>query len=230
MFELFITETMPALLGKTSLISFIAVFAAGILTSISPCVLSMVPVLVGIIGGYSQPSKFRAFLLSAFFVLGMATTFAILGLAAGVLGTIFGRIGRGWYYAVSAVSIIMGLNLLGVWRFQIPGLKIVPPKVGGFLGSYLAGLLFGVVASPCATPVLVAILALVSTAGKTFAGTLLLFVYGLGHGVPLLVVGTFTGALKSISLVQRRTKYINYVSGVILLIIGFYFLYFVGGF
>lgn len=221
----FLNQTIPSLLGEASLVTFLAIYAAGVLTSISPCVLSMVPVLVGFIGGYSEPSRFRALLLSVFFVLGMASTFALLGVAAASLGTVFGKVGIGWYYAVAAVSILMGLQLVGVWGFQFPAVKIIPPKVSGYFGAYGAGLFFGIVASPCATPVLVAILALVSSTGKVFWGALLLFCYGLGHGLPLLIVGTFTGAVKKLALVRKWTHNINYFTGTLLILVGLYFLY-----
>lgn len=221
----FLNQTIPSILGEASLVTFLAIYAAGVLTSISPCVLSMVPVLVGLIGGYSEPSRFRALLLSVFFVLGMASTFALLGVAAVSLGTVFGKVGAGWYYVVAAVSILMGLQLLGVWDFQFPAVKIIPPKVSGYFGAYGTGLLFGIVASPCATPVLVAILALVSSTGKVFFGALLLFCYGLGHGLPLLIVGTFTGAVKKLALVRKWTHNINYFTGTLLILVGLYFLY-----
>lgn len=227
MFDVFLNETIPNLLQETSLITFVAIYVAGILTSISPCVLSMVPVLVGFIGGYSQPSRLKAFSMSGAFVLGLATTFALLGIIAASLGTIFGQIGKGWYYFISVISIVMGFNLLGVINFRFPALKVVPPKVSGFLGAYMVGLLFGIVASPCATPILVAILALVSAKGEIGSGAALLFVYGLGHGMPLLIIGAFTGAVKKLSQVRQWTKNVNYVSGGILVILGLYFLYLV---
>jgi len=221
----FLNETIPNLLKETTLISFLAVYIGGVITSVSPCVLSVVPVMVGFIGGYSQSSKLKAFIMSLAFVLGLGTTFALLGVIAVSMGTVFGRTGAFWYYLVAGISIVMGLNLIGVLSFQLPTAKIVPPQIGGVFGAYLVGLIFGVVASPCATPVLVAILALVSATGKLGWGTALLFVYGLGHGLPLLLVGTFTGAVKGISYVRRWTKNINYFSGAVLILIGLYFLY-----
>jgi len=223
--ETFLNETIPYMLRDVSLVTFIAVFIAGLLTSISPCILSMIPVMVGYIGGYGQLTKIKGFFLSLSFVLGMSLTFALLGIAAVVFSTIFGKVGALWYLIIGGISILMGLNLWQVWQMRLPGLKIVPPRLGGFLGAFLVGLFFGIVASPCATPVLVAILAMVTSTSNISLGGLLLFVYGLGHGVPLLLAGTFTGFVKGIKTFQKNAQYINYISGAVLVIIGLYFIY-----
>lgn len=205
--------------------AFILVFLGGVITSISPCILSMIPVLIGFIGGYGQISKFKGFTLSLAFVVGMSTTFAALGLLAASLGMVFGQIGSVWYYILSAVAIIMGLNLLGVIEFNFPQLQVVAPKIKGTVGAFLVGLIFGLVASPCATPVLAVILAFVATKGSLGYGSGLLFTYGLGHGLPLLIIGTFTAMVKEISKVQRYTHYITQFSGALLVGIGLYLLY-----
>jgi cytochrome c-type biogenesis protein len=119
----------------------------------------------------------------------------------------------------------MGLNLLGVFTIKLPGFCGVAFKGRGVVGSYLVGLLFGLVASPCATPVLVVIVAYVASKGQVLYGGSLLFTYGLGHGLPLLLAGTFTSFLKSLPAFRKFSRYINLASGVILIGIGMYFLY-----
>lgn len=223
--ESFLTETIPNMLSQISLVTFLAVYAAGLLTSISPCILSIIPVMIGYIGGYGQTSKVKGFFLSLFFVLGMSLTFALLGIAAVSFSTVFGQVGAIWYLIVGVISILMGLNLWQIWHMRLPQLKIVPPRLGGFLGAFIVGLFFGIVASPCATPVLVAILAVVTSTSDITMGGLLLFSYGLGHGTPLLVTGTFTGFLKEIKAFQKYAQYINYLSGTLLVIVGLYFIY-----
>ncbi|MHB1419603.1 MAG: cytochrome c biogenesis CcdA family protein, partial [Bacillota bacterium] len=158
------------------------------------------------------------------FVLGLGVTFGILGVTAVSLGLIFGQIGRGWYFFMAAVAIIMGLNLLGILKINLPGLKSLPVQGKGFSGSFLVGIFFGLVASPCSTPVLAVIMAYVASRGELAYGGALLFVYGLGHGVLLFLAGTFTASLKSIRLLQPYTRYITYISGGILLVLGLYLL------
>ncbi len=223
-YERFFKETIPKALAEGGWLILVLVFLGGLLTSVSPCILSMLPVMVGYVGGLEQPSKTRGFLTSGAFVLGLAVTFAILGVVASLLGKAFGQIGSFWLYLIGFLSLIMGLQLLGIIHFDMPGLKAMPGKKG-FLGSFGVGLLFGLVASPCATPVLAVLMTYVATQGELWYGAVLLFIYGLGHGLPLLIAGTFTAVLKNLPRLQRWSQYVNYVSGGILIILGFYFLY-----
>lgn len=225
MLELFFTETIPQAIAGKSMIALIIIFLGGVVTSFSPCILSMLPVMVGYIGGYSDgTSKIKGFFLATAFVLGLSTTFAIMGFVAASLGLIFGQVGSFWYYILAAVAILMGLHLLGVFNFNLPGLKQMPVKLSGYPGSYLMGLFFGLVASACATPVLAVIITYSAVQGELAYGSLLLFVYGIGHGLPLIVVGTFTSLLKKLPRMQYYTRYINFFSGGILILLGFYLL------
>lgn len=224
MLEQYFTGTVSQAIVVRSPVTFLIVYAAGILTSLSPCILSMVPVMVGYIGGYGQPDKTRGFVVSSAFVLGLAVTFSILGISAALLGRIFGQIGKGWYVIVALVAIVMGLQLFGLIHFNFPGLQQMPVKAKGMIGAFLVGLFFGLVASPCATPVLAVIMAYVASQGDLVYGAGLLFVYGLGHGFPLLLVGTFTAAFKGLNIVRKYSQYVNYACGSILIGLGIYFL------
>ncbi len=178
--------------------------------------------MLGYIGRLEKSSKTKGFITSVSFVLGLAVTFAILGVAAALLGKVFGQIGAVWLYIVGLFAILMGLQLLGVININFPGLKALPEKKSGILGSFGAGLLFGLVASPCATPVLAVLMTYVAGQGVLWYGALLLFVYGLGHGLPLLIAGTFTSVLKSLPRLQKWGHYITYLSGSLLIGLGLY--------
>lgn len=222
--EQFFAQTVPQAVENVSLLSFVIVYLGGVVTSISPCMLSMIPLMVGYIGGYGETSRLKGFVMSFSFVLGLSVTFAILGIAAALLGRIFGQIGDAWLYIIAGVAILMGLQLLGVINISFPTLSKMPVKGGGITGAFVFGLLFGLVASPCATPVLAVIIAFVAAKGQIWYGGALLFSYGLGHGLPLLIVGTFTAVLKSFAGFQRWAKYTTYASGILLIIFGLYFL------
>ena len=150
----------------------------------------------------------------------MAVTFALLGFIAAYFGRIFGQIGAVWYYVLAAVAIIMGLQLLGVLTFNLPGLKNIPLKKAGLGGALIMGMLFGLVASPCATPVLAVIITYAAAQAEPLYGSGLLFIYGLGHGMPLLAAGTFTGLARNLPKINRYTHYLSYVSGLVLVIMG----------
>lgn len=220
----FFVDLINQSLAGNIFIALPLIFVAGIITSLSPCILSMLPVLVGYVGGYSNTSRLRGFSMSLLFVLGLGVTFAILGVGAAALGKVFGQIGTYWYIIMAVVAIAMGLHLLGVFQISFPGLKKVPVKAKGMLGSFLMGLFFGLVASPCATPVLAVIMTYLATKRDMVFGGLMLFAYGIGHGMPLLIAGTFTGAIKNLRQFQRYSQYVTYASAGILILLGAYLL------
>ncbi len=190
-------EEIPDLLAAYPLVAFGLVFAAGVVSSASPCALATVPLVVGYVGGHAGDDRRRALLYSLAFVLGLATTFTALGAAAALLGQLMGVLGGPWFIALGLLAAAMGLHLIGWLPLRLPNLPHWQPRVAGPLGALMLGALFGVVSSPCATPVLVALLGLVATQGEVAYGVSLLFVYALGHCVLMLAAGTFTGLVQS---------------------------------
>lgn len=190
-------EQVPDLLAAYPLVAFGLVFAAGVVSSASPCALATVPLVVGYVGGQAANDRRRAFIYSLAFVLGLATTFTALGAAAALLGRLMGTLGGPWYVALGLLAAAMGLHLMGWLPLRMPSGLNWQPKVAGTLGALLLGAVFGIVSSPCATPVLVALLGLVATQGEVSYGIALLFVYALGHCLLMLAAGTFTGLVSA---------------------------------
>ena len=217
----------PSWLQDASPLAFLLVFLGGVVTSIGPCNLAAIPLVVGYVGGSRELARRRAFVLSLTFAIGMALTFMLLGVAAAVVGGLMGA-WRGWYYALAAVCLAIGLNMLGVFNWQIPmGFGGWRERVGmrGLAGALALGLVSGLVASQCATPVLAAILTYVMAKGALVLGAGLLFVYALGRGVPVVLAGTFTGVLKQAASLGRWTAVIEKASGLIVIAVGLYFLW-----
>jgi cytochrome c biogenesis protein CcdA len=190
-------ENIEQIVAAYPLLAFGAVFLAGVLSSASPCVLATIPLVVGFVGGYADGDRAKAFRYSLAFVLGLSLTFTAFGAAAGLLGTMFGTFGGGWYVVAGMVALVMGGEMRGFYEIHLPIKRDFKPKRGGILGSFLLGLFFGVVSSPCATPVLVVILTYVATQGEILYGTALLFTYALGHCLLMLFAGTFTGFVEA---------------------------------
>ena len=217
----------PTLLQNISLPGFLLVFLGGVVTSIGPCNIATIPLIMGYVGGSRDLPRSRAFALSLAFAVGLALTFMLLGVAAALVGGLFGASSI-WYYLVAAVCFLIGLNMLGVIHLQAPlwlgGLR---ERIGlrGIPGALALGLVSGLVASQCATPVLAAILTYVMAKGALILGAALLFVYALGRGVPVVLAGTFTGALKGLQALGRWTQVIEKVSAVIVIGVGLYFLW-----
>lgn len=211
-----------------SVLGYLIVFMGGVVTSLGPCNLATIPLIVGFVGGSHDLSRKRAFALSFAFALGLAITFMMLGIFAAMLGAWIGGGARWWYYLVAAICFVIGLHMLGVLRFDLPltfgGLR-ERIALKGIPGALALGLVSGLVASQCATPVLAAILTYVMAEGALVYGATLLFIYALGRGVPVVLAGTFTGALKSLQALGRWSPSIEKASGVVVLAVGFYFLW-----
>ena len=218
----------PTSLANFSLISYVLVFVGGLLTSLGPCNIATIPLIVGYLGGSRNMSRSRSFVLSLTFAIGLAVTFMLLGVIAALIGGMIGANTRWWYYLVALICFLIGLNMLGVLKLNLPmwfgGLR---ERIGlkGIPGALALGLVSGLVASQCATPVLAAILTYVMTKGALVYGASLLFVYSLGRGVPVILAGTFTGALKSLQKLGRWSGVIEKASGVIVIGVGLYFLW-----
>lgn len=215
-------------IGTASILGFALVFLGGVVTSLGPCNVATIPLIVGYVGGSHDLPRGRAFVLSSTFALGLAITFMLLGVAAAVVGGLIGGTSRVWFYLVAAVCIVIGLQMLGVIHVAAPTwLAGARERVGlrGVPGALALGLVSGLVASQCATPVLAAVLTYVMAEGALAYGALLLLVYAMGRGVPVVLAGTFTGALKRFQAAGRWSGTIERASGVIMIGVGIYFVW-----
>jgi len=205
-----------------------AVFIGGIISSASPCVLALVPLVIGYVGGYSQGDKKKALLYSLAFATGLSATFTLMGAAAGLVGSLISRYGVIFYYAIAAIAIAMGISLLGVFEIPIPFRSKIKPNVSGLAGALVMGAIFGFVSTPCATPVLVTILAFVAVKGQMLYGVFLLFVYSIAHCTLLVLAGIVTGFVEAFAgsgRTQSFSKWLKRVSGALIISAGLYILY-----
>ena len=190
---------------------------------------SMLPITIGYIGGYEAKTRVQAAVQSTWFALGLATTLAGLGVLAAVVGKIYGQIGLGLPIVVSAIAILMGLNLLEALPFRLPswgGMDWFSQELPTSAKSYLIGVTFGLVASPCSTPVLATLLAWISTTKDPVLGSLLLLAYTAGYVTPLILAGTFTASIKKLLELRRWSGWITPASGLLLVIFGVFSLLF----
>ena len=217
------------------LLAFLAAYLGGILISFTPCTYPLIPVTIGFIGAQGSSSKLRGFFLSLFYVGGIAFTYSILGGAAALSGRIFGQMQTTpWTYFIMAnLCLFTGLSMLDVFSLSLPVpqklMKLTGNKnIKGFLDSFLMGTVSGVVTGPCTAPALAVLLGYVAVKTNLLLGMSLLFVFALGMGTLLIIVGTFAGVIASLPKSGQWMTKIKTVSGLILIGAAEYFLYTAG--
>ena len=224
-----LSAQLGAQLSSITAVSFGIALLGGVLAGFGPCVLPMVPAIFGFITG-SLPGEaaatgsvgratWRSIGLVVIFVLGVAVTSAGIGVLAAVLGrAIF--VGSWANYLVAAICVVLGLRMLEVLHFNIPGMdsmQAARSRRSGLAGTFLFGLAFGLVVPPCSTPVLAVIAALAATSGDPLTGAGLLFLYGVGRGAPLMLVAVFSGVLTKATGFSHATVWFQRVGGVALI-------------
>jgi thiol:disulfide interchange protein DsbD len=180
-------------------------FGFGLLLSFTPCVLPMVPILSGIIVGRGhQLTRMHALLLSGAYVLGMAITYALAGVAAGLSGALLSAaLQNPWVLGGFAlVFVVLALSMFGFYELQLP--SALQTKLAGasgqlhgghFFGVFVMGMLSALIVGPCVAAPLAGALLYISQSGDAVLGGSALFAMALGMGVPLLAVGASAGAL-----------------------------------
>ncbi|MBA2351431.1 MAG: protein-disulfide reductase DsbD [Burkholderiales bacterium] len=180
-------------------------FGFGLLLALTPCVFPMIPILSGIIVGQGQTlTRTRAFGLSLAYVLGMAITYALAGVAAGLSGALLSAaLQNPWVLGTfAAVFVLLAFSMFGFYELQLPASlqsrlsERANRMQGGHLaGVFAMGVLSAIIVGPCvAAPLAGALLYISQTRDVVFGGTAL-FAMALGMGLPLLVIGTSAGAL-----------------------------------
>lgn len=172
---------------------------AGLASSVSPCTVAAVPLVVGYVGGYADGSRSRAIAYSGAFALGMTLAFTAVGLAVALAGTLFLPASGFWRWVLILLALAAGVSLLS--GKGLPGLGktqcgVTTPRTRqwhGMFGAFATGALSGFVFAPCATPVMVGILALIGNQQDVAFGTGLMFLYSLGHSALLLAAGSSIG-------------------------------------
>lgn len=198
-----------------------ASFVGGLLASLSPCSLAMLPLIIGYVGGYSKETPFRTFLQLCCFILGTAIVFTIIGIACALTGSVFAS-AMGGYFTILMASLllVMGLKLLGILDFETPTIiKAMPTNSTNsiFLYPVLLGITFALAGTPCSTPILAGIMAFAAIGKNLSMAVLMLFLFALGQGLILILAGLFTSSIKNMRSLANFTEILLKFSGVLLL-------------
>jgi thiol:disulfide interchange protein DsbD len=187
-------------------------FVAGLLLSFTPCVLPMIPILSSIIVGSQskqvqnnhKPCKLHAFGLSVAYVLGMALSYTLAGIAAGLSGSLISQsLQSPWILALTALLFVaLAFSMFGFYELKLPTVlenKILGVsqklKGGEFLGVFIMGVISALIVSPCVAAPLAGALIYIGQTHNVLLGGVGLFALAVGMGVPLLLIGASAGSL-----------------------------------
>lgn len=201
----------------------------GIFLSLTPCIYPMIPITMGILQSQGSSSMLRNFGLALTYTMGIATTFALLGVTAAFTGQMFGNIMNNPIVILTIVAMLVYLagSMLGLYEMYIPRFMQSSSSSsagGSFASAFMFGAISGTVASPCLSPGLLLLLTIVTSIGSVALGFALLFFFGLGLGMPLLIIGTFSGSINMLPKAGMWMIDIKQFFGFIMLGTCFYFL------
>lgn len=208
-------------------ILFGAAFLGGLISSISPCSLSMLPLIIGYIGGYSDEKPLKTLLQMIVFVIGSGIVFSIIGAICALTGKMF--IGNPYFaLIVASIVMIMGLKILGFLEFDLPPIiKEIPQNEfnNDFLYPLILGAVFALIGTPCSTPILASIMAFASISAKISSAVIMLFLFSIGQGLILILAGFITSKIKTSEKFYQLSEKIMKFSGILLILVSLYIFY-----
>ena len=223
------------------LIAIPTLFVGGVLTSLNPCIYPMIPITAAIVGGQevgaldaatgaARRPKWRPILLTLTYVMGLAALYSILGVIAGMTGTLFGAVSTNpWLYFAMANLLVLGaLMMFEIVPVPVPAAWVERASragtAGRFSGAFVMGAASGLVAAPCGAPIMAAVLTWVTTTQSALLGFLYLFVFSIGMCALLVLVGISSGALARLPRSGRWMRWIKGGFGVVMLGVAEYYL------
>jgi cytochrome c-type biogenesis protein len=191
----------------------------GLIASVSPCILGLLPVNLSYIGTLELKSRWDAFWQASWFVLGAATVLSVMGLFASLAAAIFVE-WRGYVnLLVGLIIIVMGASFAGWVKLPLPSRSIEFP----IPGSYGVGITFALVTSPCASPVLFAILSAAAATGSQIVSVLAMICYAIGYTAVIFLASLFTGIVKQSRVLLAHADRVVQIGSLVLILAGVYY-------
>lgn len=228
-------QGLSATLRDRPLVALITLFGAGVLTSLTPCIYPMIPITAGVLAGSAGQgaSRRRAVGLTVCYVVGLALVYAVLGLIAGLSGSLFGTVSASPWASliIGNLLLVFALTMLDVIPVRMPArLTAWAGSLGG--GSYPAvfvlGATSGIVAAPCGAPAFAVVLTWVAATHSGTLGFFYLFSFSLGMTAILALVGIFSGTLVSLPRAGAWMVWVKRAAAAIMLVMAEYYFIQVG--
>ena len=221
--EIFKVENITFL---TWLIMFLTAFCGGIIASISPCSIAMLPLMIGYVGGCSKESPIRTFIQLCSFIFGTAIVFTVIGAVCAITGSVFASaFGPYFTLIMASLLLVIGLKIIGILDFDIPVIiKSMPVNNTSSLFIYpmLIGVVYALAGTPCSTPILAGIMVFAAMGKNMVAALAMLFLFAIGQGLILIIAGLFTSGLKNIKKMVEYSDVIIKISGWLIIIVAVY--------
>ncbi len=203
-----------------------ASFLAGILVSFSPCNYPLIPITLGVVGAETASTRLKGFFISLTFVLGIAFVYTVLGMISSLFGVLLGTIMANpiTYLILTIIFFILGLSLLEGIKINIPffAFNYECSENKELFSIFILGMVSGLTIIPCNFPVLGAILSVISLKKNVLYGGLSLFLFSLGYGVILKILGIFTALIRKLPKKGHWLIIAKKTSGVILIAVALY--------
>ncbi|HEY9822739.1 MAG TPA: cytochrome c biogenesis protein CcdA [Candidatus Sericytochromatia bacterium] len=195
-------------------------FAGGLISSLSPCQLSLLSVNLTYIGTREFTSRRDALIKAGAFVLGVVTVLSLLGLFSSFAGAVM--VGYRGYFniVVGLIILVMGLSLLDFIHLPLPKIGLALPVTG----PYSAGLTFALVSSPCTSPVLFAVMTAGAATGSPIVSTLTMVSYALGTSAIIFLASLFAGLAKQTRVILKHSDWVMRIGAGLLIIMGGFYL------
>jgi thiol:disulfide interchange protein DsbD len=228
-------HVMADALSHSPVVAALTLFGAGLLTSLTPCIYPMIPITLGVIAGGSgpAPSRRRTAQLTLVYALGLALFYAVLGLFAGLSGSLFGTVSSHpvALFLMGNLLLVFALAMLDVFPVALP--HRLAAWAGNLTGGsvsavFLLGASSGIVAAPCGAPAFAAVLTWVASTRSAALGFIYLFIFSLGMTALLVAVGLFSGTVVALPRAGAWMAWIKKGGGVVLLGVAEYYFIQVG--
>jgi cytochrome c-type biogenesis protein len=207
--------------GVSALLLILFGFVGGLLSSLSPCVLSLLPINLAYIGTLKISNRQEALVKAGSFVLGVVVILTLLGALSNLAFAVFTQYKSLIYILVGFFVIVMSLALIEVIKLPLPQFVSKIPDSSPFV----VGLVFALVSSPCSSPILFGVLSVAGSLGSTFKSVIIMFAYSLGYTAIIFFASLFTGLMKQLNWFKEHNQTVTRASAVVLALVGAVYLY-----
>lgn len=217
--------------GEFTPIFLLISFLGGVLSSISPCALGILPIIVGYVGISRENSVHKTALQIASLVLGLSSIMTIVGIFSALTGRVLIAVGGNyWVLFMASLILVFGLCLIGVIEINYPAIVKKMPKAFSdhpYIYPFIIGIMFAIGTTPCSTPILMGIISYASLSANIAIAALMLFLFSIGQGLILVLAAIFTSAAKRLHKFDKAIDIIVKLCGVAMILSAIYIYYMV---